>query len=527
MIDEYIPDANITKIWYTGGFLLLVLIIRTASGFLRDKFLIILNKNLGKSINTEFMEHLFQLPKKFFDTRKRGDITARIHDIIKIQQAVIRFSGSMIIDLLVIIGSLVFMVFLARYLAQIVLLFIPFYIIIVIVHSKSIKKQQYEVMKGFARVESIYIDSLEGMDDMLSYNAAGSFLNNNKLVFGMFQDKLEQLGFKRTFLNLIAELSGAFLITSILIFGSLEVSRGGLSLGAMVACYSLLSYLLPAINRIVEANISLQGAYVAIQRLMELLLIAKEKDAGNNSFNMKSALDVLNTTFSWSANKPLFYDLQIKIPKCSITAVMGPSGAGKSTLVQLIHRKYQPENGDIVIDGRSINEIKLWEYRKEIGVLPQFVKIFNGTISENIMLGRPSSCFVELNDFISRYGFSKYFERFDKGLDTVVGENGRLLSGGEKQILGFARALYDHPKILMIDEGLNSLDLEIEEFIFSILSKYKKDRAILLNTHNPRVVMKSDYVYILKNGKIVEHGKPFELLNGYGYFACNYYKTII
>jgi len=262
----------------------------------------------------------------------------------------------------------------------------------------------------------------------------------------------------------------------------------------------------------------LQGAFVAIRRLMDLLLVEKEKDSGKKPFEMNNSLNIKQAKFSWAANKQLFQNLDMQLPKGKIVSLWGPSGVGKSTLVQIIHRKYEPERGKILLDGIPADEIKLGDYRKNIGVVPQHVKLFNGTIGENILLGRPTNSLDEQKELITRYGFSNFFSRFEYGLYTRIGEDGRILSGGEKQMVGLARALFDRPEILIIDEGLTALDREIETLIFTILFQYAKNHAVLINTHNLRNILKTDYLYVMKNGSIIQHGVPDHLLQSEGYF---------
>ena len=518
LIDDFIPKNNLTKIGYTGGFLLILLILKASAGYLREKFLVIVNKRLSIAINADFLEHLFKLPKKFFDSRKKGDITTRIHDIIKIQQAILRLISWSFIDLLVIIGSLLSMFYFSYLLGWVVLGFFPIYFSVLIIHSKLLKRQQNDVMKGFAKVESVYIDSLEGMDDILSFNASESFSKSNKLIFRLFQDSIEMLGFTRTRLSFIAEISSSMIMIAILILGALSIGRGTMQVGEMIACYSLLSYLIPAVNRSIDVNISLQGALVAIRRLMELRLIEKEKDTGKQSFLMSELLNVRRAKFSWAANKKLLRGVDMKIPKGKLISLWGPSGAGKSTLVQLIQRKYEPEGGTITLDGIPVHKIKLQEYRQNIAIVPQEIKVFNGTLAENILLGRPISSLEELTMLMERYSFTEFFNRFENGVQTHIGEDTRHLSGGEKQMLGLARALYDFPRILIIDEGLNSIDMEIENLIFSILLKYVRCHAVLICTHNLRIIMKTEFLYVIKDGDIIQKGSPAMLFRESGYF---------
>lgn len=524
LIDRLIPTKDIVKIMYMGIILMFLSALKAFSGYLRERFLVTLNKNLSTKINADFIRHLFRLPKKFFDSRKRGDITARIHDVVKIQQAVIRISGITLIDIFVVIGSLLSIFYFSNSLGWMVVCFSIIYILILIYHSKFLSEQQNKVMKGFATVESSYIDGLEGMDDILGYNASDSFSKLNKLIFGLFQNEVEVLGFTRTRLSFIAEISSALIAVGVLIYGALEISNGSLQIGEMIASYSLLTYIIPAISRSIDANISLQGAFIAIRRMMELLLVNREKDEGKKHFKMKDSLTVHHAKFSWTTNKRLFEGLDLKISKGKIVSLWGPSGAGKSTLVQLIHRKYIPDSGKICLDGKPVEEINLISYRQNIGVVPQHIKIFNGTLAENILLGRPAFLLNELNRLIDRNTFFEFINRFDSGMYTLVGESNRQLSGGEKQMLGLARALLDYPKILIIDEGLNAVDIEIENLIFKILSHYVINHAVLINTHNLRVIRKCDYLYVMKDGKIVQQGSPNEMLENEGYFKSVFFE---
>jgi ATP-binding cassette subfamily B protein len=518
LIDDLIPSKNLSQIGYIGGLLSLLLLFRAFTGYLRERFLVILNKRLSKSINGDFLSHLFKLPKQFFETRKKGDITARIHDIVRIQQAALKISGSTIIDILIIIGALILLFYFSIMIGWIIFGFLPVYTTILLLHSRPFNRLQNDVMKEFARVESVYIDSLDGVDEILNFNVSESFSNTNKFIYGLFQDKVETLGFTRTRLTFIAETSGALATTALLIFGALAISQNQMKLGEMIACYSLISYIIPAVNRSIEANISLQGAFVAIRRLRDLLLVDEEKDSGHKPFEMYNALNIKGARFSWAANKQLFQNLDMQLPKGKIISLWGPSGVGKSTIVQIIHRKYLLDGGKVLLDGIPVEKIKLGDYRKNIGVVPQQVKIFNGTLGENIVLGRSATSLDEQKELIVRYGFSNFFSRFEHGLYSRIGEDGRILSGGEKQVLGLARALYDSPEILVIDEGLTALDREIETLIFSILSEYAKNNAVLISTHALRIILKTDYLYILKNGGIIQQGNPEHLLRSKGYF---------
>ena len=235
LIDRYIPDKNTTWIYYTGVFLFLLLLLKASSGFIRDKFLVILNKRINNNIAGYFFDHLFKLPKKFFDTRKRGDITARINDAMRIQQAVLQIGGMTIVDLFIIIGSLTMLFYFSTGLAVIALIVFPIYGLILFLSTKKLKLEQNDVMKGYALVEASYFDTLDGAEEIKSFNSESFYSKFNKLFFGLFQNNVEKLGVTQAKLNLFAETSAVIITVGMLLFGAVWVVNGNLKLGEMMA----------------------------------------------------------------------------------------------------------------------------------------------------------------------------------------------------------------------------------------------------------------------------------------------------
>ncbi len=277
LIDKYIPEKNISGIILTGIFLFLLLLIKSSSAFIRDKFLVILNKRINNNITGDFFDHLFKLPKKFFDTRKRGDITARIHDAMRIQQAVLLIGGITIVDLLIILGSFGLLFYFSTNIALIALVVFPTYGLLLFLSTKKLKLQQNDVMKGYAQVEATYIDTLSGIEDIKAFSGESFFSRINKSYFNLFQNNVEKLGLTQAKLNLLAEFSAVIITVGILLLGSLWVVDGSLKLGEMVAAYSLAIGILPSINRMINANISLQSANVAAIRLMDCCWLKKKR----------------------------------------------------------------------------------------------------------------------------------------------------------------------------------------------------------------------------------------------------------
>ncbi len=511
LIDRLIPAEDRKKIIYTGLFLFIILVIRSAAGYFRQRFLILLNKKVNIDITGDFLSHIFKVPKKFIDSRKTGDITARVNDSMKIQDAILLLTSTTIIDVLVIIGSFIFMFFIAPILAWISLVLVPIYGIILATGMKAIKREQSDVMQGYARVESSYIDSLQGIDEILSFGVSDFFSNLNKRLIADFQDKIEKLGHTRANLSLSSELAGAILIVLLLSIGALWVIAHKLLLGQMLAAHTLLANILPAIGRSIGSTISLQGANIAAQRLRDILLVERELNKGKLPFSMKESLSIVDAHFSWPRSQPLFRGLTMSLEKGTLYSLWGRSGSGKSTLTHILQRKYPLENGQLLIDEQPAGHFDLFDHRKNVCVVPQKIKLFNGTIADNIVIGREIRNQDEIIRKIRELNLNIFLSRFDNGIFTQIGEDSRKLSGGELQLLALIRALLFAPDVLIVDEGFSAVDIEFRNLIFSTLRKYAINHTVLIVTHDLRMLLKTDYVYLLQDGVIAESGKPSDL----------------
>jgi len=523
LIDSLIPGHEFKKIIYTGIFLTVLLSLKALVNYARKKLLIELNKRININVNSDFINHVFRLPKHFFDTRKIGDITSRISDSVQIQQAITIITNTLIIDIFILIGSLILMYHLTSYLTLATFIMIILYLLILSFHEKRLKKKHGDVMKAYAKVESSYIDSLRGIDDINSFNVAKSFIINNQWLFEHFQFKIEHLNLIKIDLFLSVELSGTILSMIILTFGAIQVLRNQLMLGQMMASFSLLTNILPAVLRIFEANVTLQGAYIAANRLRDILLIKQEQSYGKQPFKIQKSLTLKNGKFAWPKSKVLFHNLEFTLEKGKMVSLWGQTGSGKSTLVQLLQRKYSLLQGQILIDKIPIEQFDLAEYRKLVAVVPQNIRIFNGTILHNITLGREVIDEKNILNKMYQFGLESFLSKFENGLLTLIGEDSRQLSAGETQILALIRALFDNPEILIIDEGFNTIDIKIEKLILNTIKEYANNHAVLIITHNPIIILQTDYIYILENGSISENTTPKQFL----YQNAHYFADLI
>jgi ABC-type bacteriocin/lantibiotic exporter with double-glycine peptidase domain len=511
VIDRFIPERDLAKIAFTGGALLALQLLRAAAGYLRQRFLVELNQRVSMGLATDFLAHVFHLPAHFFATRKTGDIMARINDSAKIQTAVLRLLGQTVVDVLLILGSLVFLFSVAAPVGWLALGAVPVYAAILALATRRIRREQGEAVLAYANVESAYVDSLGGIEAVRAFRAGDTFAAILTRLYGAFQERSLRLGYTQALVGLQAELAGGVLVMGTLMLGAALVIGGTLQLGAMMAAYSLLAGMLPATLRLVEAQVGLQGASVAATRLMDLLLVERERGGGGEPFRMERGVRLEQVAFSWSPLRPLLAGVDLELPRGRVTGLWGVSGAGKSTLVRLLERAYAPGAGRMTVDGRPADEVSLEAWRRGVVCVPESVKIFNGTLMDNILMGRPLTDPREVITRIQALGLAPFFSRFEAGLFTLVGEDGHHLSSGERQVVGLVRALYDEPAVLVADEGMNAIDVHVAALVFHVLAAYARDHAVLVISHNLQTLMRVDHLYVLEAGRIVEEGAPSAL----------------
>lgn len=508
IIDRFIPGRDYGGILVVGAALAVVQGLRAGTGYLRGRFAVELSRRVDLRVNEEFLQHLFHLPSSFFETRRTGDVTARLHDSVKIQRAVLTVFGTTVVDGLVIVGSLLFLFQFAPPLAWVAAAVLPVYAILVLFLTRRIAVEHRAVMKGYAGVESTWIDSLGGMEDIRGFGAADAFIRLNRAFYTRMQDAVVRLGFTEARAGSYAELAGGLLTIACLVYGALLVMGGQLLLGEMMAAYSLLTVLVPATNGLVAAHIALRGASVAADRLMDLLLTPVETGTGARPFRLGRGVDVRGARFSWPRGGPLLDGADLSIPVGRVTGLRGASGCGKSTLASILRRNHGLDEGVVLVDGVPADEIDLDDYRRNVALVPQQASIFSGTLADNILLGRSVADAGELVDRIAAAGLPGFPDRFDNGLMTFVGEDGRRLSSGERQMVGLLRALFDRPDLLILDEAVGAVDDGVAITVLEAVRRYARDHAVLLIAHDVRSLQAADAVFTLDRGRIAPCAVP-------------------
>ena len=415
LIDEIIPKHQTERLFTGLAILLTLLIAKSGISYLRQYFLLIQTKDFNERITGSFVEKLFQLPKFFFDSRKTGDLIARLNDTVRIQRSVAYFSGTFVIDLLIVIVSSVYLFSFHYSIAIVSLLSLPIMGIIAWKYNDVIIKNNYEVMAGYAANESNYIDTISGISIIKSSNKEKLFTEKIKSYFGKFQNKAIVLGKTSNSFNLIVEITSNLIIIGILTLVSYFTLQKQFKIGEMMAVLSIAIGLLPSCTRLMLTNLQIQEAKVAFNRMYEFTSNKPEKyitPAIDWDYNFEQLI-VEGLSFRFAGRARLLKEANLIIEKGKITILFGESGSGKSTMMQLLQRFYEPESGEITINkSHKIENIPLKEWRDLIAVLPQEAKIFNTTIIENISLSKDDHDFKKVIELCQELNLLNYFNQF-------------------------------------------------------------------------------------------------------------------
>ncbi|PKP43130.1 MAG: peptidase C39 [Bacteroidetes bacterium HGW-Bacteroidetes-13] len=519
LIDDILPSENINKL-ITGIVLLTILLLaRVGFSVLREFFLILQSKDFNNRINRQFFSALLHLPKPFFDTRKIGELVARLNDTQRIQRVIKYLASNLIIDILVSIISLIFLFSYSWKVGSIALVSLPIYFYIIYRSNQRIIRSQKEVMQAYAFSESYYISSMQGIATIKNNNRQSVFGKTNELIFGNLQDKILDLGKINIRLSWQSGLASVVFLIGILVYTALAVFNKHLQLGELMAILGIAGSLLPSVANLALVSIPVNEAKIAFNRMFEFASMEKEKEDGHRLKDIES-ITVSDLSFRFAGKSQLFSKVSLTIEKGKLSVIVGESGSGKSTLGQILQRFYSFEDGKITVNHEfDLENLHLESYRELLGVVPQDITIFNGNVVDNILLGKTESP-ENLMTFFQEYGFDKYFNLFPQGLATILGEEGINLSGGQKQLIGFARALYKNPQVLILDEATAAMDRKTEKFVLQLLQQIKQQCAVLFISHRLQSVKEiADTIYVLDQKTMAASGNHHQLMETQNFYS--------
>lgn len=524
LIDNILPNRDASKLFIGIGLLALLLLAQAGLSYVRQLFLIRQSRDFNNRVIQNFYSSLLYLPIPFFFNRKTGDLIARMNDTRRLQKTVTYLFADVMIDVLMIVVAGAFIFFHSTLLGSFVVLSIPLFFLLTWLYHEPILDGQKKVMAAHSANESNYVDTIQGIAAIKVANKEPFFSRLTKTVYGFFQEQIFKLGKIGIQFGFWANMIGVLFTVGVLFFGSMLVLSGEILIGVLVAVFQMTSQMIPSVNRLALTNIQIQEARVAFDRMYEFASLEPEQVVLDNPVQLRSLdkLEVTNISFRFPGRSQLLRDISFEVNKGEMIALLGESGCGKTTMLQILQHFYKPEKGIIKVNSSTpLDQISVENWRNRIASVPQNVKIFNGTLLDNICLGNSQEEGDKVVEFCRKFGFNRYFESFPQQYFCLLGEDGINISGGQQQLVALARALYQKPELLLLDESTSAMDRETEQNILHLLTQLKKNTMIVLVTHRAQVAKAADRIYIIEDGQITADGNAAELSEKENLFSAS------
>ena len=532
LIDDVIPAQDIKALTTLLIIVCVAIFLQAVSSFSLTRLLSVEAQHLISLLRAKVQKKLLTLPISFFDNNKSGALVSRVMTDV---EGVRNLVGTGLVQLVggtfTAIISLIILIKINALMTFFVLVPVSIFAIIALKAFGYIRPIFRARGKINAEVTGRLTETLNGVRVIKGFNAEQQ---ENK----SFENGVEQL-----FLNVKKSLTATALITSsstfllglasagIMGIGGYFIMQNTMTYGEFISFTLFLGFMIAPIVQMSNIGSQLTEAMAGLDRTQELMNMTEEDNPEVRIVKLKTVKgDMLfkNVSFSYEENKEVLHNISFEAPSGSVTALVGSSGSGKSTIAGLAATFLNPSEGIVTIDGVDIGTVNLNSFRSQLGVVLQDDFLYEGTIRENILFPRPNASEEELLKAVKGAYVNEFTDRFDEGLDTVIGERGVKLSGGQRQRISIARALLANPKIIILDEATSNLDTESESFIQKSLQELMKDRTTFVIAHRLSTIQKADQILVIEEGNIVERGKHNELIAKKGrYYDIYTYQSRI
>lgn len=516
LVLQYKNQMNPQHLKDTGILLGVILLIQAVLSFFRIYLFEYVSQHAMAAIRRTLYEKIVTLPIHFFEENRVGNLTSRISsDVSQLQDALSNQLAFFVRQLVLPIVCIPLLLALSWKLAAIIIAVLPVLVVSAVLFGRFIRKISRQAQDELAESNTIVEETFTAIDVVKAFtNEAYETLRYGKINLRVAAIGMNAAKYRAGFVSFIIFIMfGA--IVGLVYAGMNEVATGALKMGQLIEFFFLTIFIGSSLAGLSESYTVLQKTIGASERINEILGEVSETHITdtNRIEPINGAVEFKGVHFAYPSRKDvqLFNDLSFTVQPGSKIALIGPSGAGKSTIVKLLSGMYAFDEGDILIDGKSIKQYNITALRKNFGTVPQDTILFGGSIRENIAYGKPTATDAEISRAAEQANALSFIQNFPDGLNTLVGERGVKLSGGQKQRIAIARAILRNPKILILDEATSALDSESEKLVKEALDKLMHNRTTFIIAHRLSTIRKADRILVINKGKIVEQGTHEEL----------------
>lgn len=530
--DVAVPGGDVSELWTLILIVAGAILIQAVTSFILTRLLSVEAQLLIAQLRAQVQKKLLTLPISFFDNNKSGALVSRVMSDV---EGVRNLVGTGLVQLIGgTVTAVVAFVFLIKINAMMTLfVFLP------------VGLFGFIALKAFGYIRPIFRE--RGKINAEVTGRLTETLNGVRVIKGFNAEEQENKGFEagvdRLYQNVKKSLTATALMTSsstfllgmatvgIMGMGGYFIMIGDMTGGELVSFLLFLGFMVAPIVQMSNIGSQLTEALAGLDRTQELMNMTEEDDPEVRSVvleKIKGDIHFNDVSFSYEEEKEVLHNISFEANAGSVTALVGSSGSGKSTIAGLAATFLNPVSGKVTLDGNDLAHVNLNSFRQHLGVVLQDDFLYEGTIRENILFPRPDATEAELLAAVDGAYVNEFTDRFDDGLETVIGERGVKLSGGQRQRISIARALLANPKVIILDEATSNLDTESESFIQKSLNVLMKDRTTFVIAHRLSTIQQADQILVIEDGHIAERGKHKELLDAKGrYYELYTYQSRI
>lgn len=532
LIDDVIPSKDINALIILLAAVCVSILIAALTSFELTRLLSVEAQHLISILRAKVQKKLLTLPVSFFDNNKSGALVSRVMNDV---EGVRNLVGTGLVQLvggsITAVISLVILIKINALMTVFVLVPVAIFAIVALKAFGYIRPIFRDRGKISAEVTGRLTETLNGVRVIKGFNAE------------VQENKTFEEGVERLFLNVKKSLTATALITSsstfllglasagIMGIGGYFIMNNTMTIGEFVSFTLFLGFMIAPIVQMSNIGSQLTEAMAGLDRTQELMNMTEEDNPETRTVVLSEIVGDMvfeDVSFSYEKSKEVLHHISFKAPSGSVTALVGSSGSGKTTIAGLAASFLNPSEGKVTVDGIDLATVNLSSFRSHLGVVLQDDFLYEGTIRENILFPRPNATEAQLLAAVKGAYVNEFTDRFENGLDTVIGERGVKLSGGQRQRITIARALLANPKIIILDEATSNLDTESESFIQKSLHILMKDRTTFVIAHRLSTIQKADQILVIENGNIVEQGRHEELIAKKGrYYDLYTYQSRI
>ncbi|WP_417889977.1 ABC transporter ATP-binding protein [Xanthomarina gelatinilytica] len=532
LLDEVIPNKDYDQLYQLLLIVGIAILVQAVTSFLLTKILSVQAQYLISELRAQVQKKVLSLPIGFFDNTKSGELVSRIMtDVEGVRNLIGTGLVQMVGGSLTAVISLILLINISWSMTLFVLVPVAIF--------------GYIALKAFGYIRPIFrtrgvinaqvtgrlTETLAGVRVIKAFNAEAQ------------ENKTFEVGVERLFQNVKKSLTATALMTSsstfllgiastgIMGIGGYKIMTGDLTVGDFLSFTLLLGFMIAPIVQMSNIGSQLTEALAGLDRTEELMNMTAEEDLEHRTVTLDKIngdLEFQEVSFEYEEGKEVLHNISFQAPSGSVVALVGSSGSGKSTIAGLAATFLNPKSGKVTIDQQDLSKVNLSSYRQHLGVVLQDEFLFEGTIRENILFPKPDATEAQLQHAVHAAYVNEFTDRFENGLDTLIGERGVKLSGGQRQRLAIARAILADPKIIILDEATSNLDTESEGLIQKSLTELTKNRTTLVIAHRLSTIKKADQILVIESGRIAERGNHDELIEKQGrYYDLYTYQAKI